>query len=133
MNELIYHQIYVLIVFILTGMCLGLLFDFFRIQRRVLKTYDFITYIQDILFWILSGIILIFVIMKYTNGEIRIYMIFGIILGIILYLRLISKLFIKINTTIFKLILKIISIPLFPFKKIYEIIKKSWKKNNNML
>ncbi len=133
MNELIYHQINILAIFILTGMCIGLLFDFFRIQRKVFKTFDFITYIEDVLFWILSGIILIIVIMKYTNGEIRIYMISGMVLGLIIYLRLISKYIIKINTSILKFIIKFIKIILFHLKKICEIAKKSWKKNNNML
>lgn len=117
MNELIYHQINILAIFILTGMCIGLLFDFFRIQRKVFKTFDFITYIEDVLFWILSGIILIIVIMKYTNGEIRIYMISGMVLGLIIYLRLISKYIIKINTSILKFIIKFIKIILFHLKK----------------
>ncbi|MBO5349889.1 MAG: spore cortex biosynthesis protein YabQ [Clostridia bacterium] len=133
MNELIYDQVNILGIFILTGMCIGLLFDFFRIQRKVFKTYDFITYIQDILFWIFSGILLIIVTMKYTNGEIRIYMISGMILGIIIYLRLISKYVIKLNTIILKAIIKFIKFLLFPLKKICEILKKSWKKNNNMV
>lgn len=133
MNELIHHQIKILAIFTLTGMCIGLLFDFFRIQRKVFKTFDFITYIQDVLFWILSGIILIIVIMKYTNGEIRIYMISGMVLGIIVYMRLISKYIIKINTLILKFIIRFIKLILLPLKKICEIPKKSWKKNNNML
>ena len=133
MNELIFNQINILFIFAITGMCMGILFDFFRIQRRVFKTYDFVTYVQDILFWIISGIILIFVTMKYTDGELRSYMIIGIILGIMLYLKLISKYFIKINTTILSFFIKLIKIPFKPFKKIYEIIKKSWKKRNNML
>ncbi|MBP3502916.1 MAG: spore cortex biosynthesis protein YabQ [Clostridia bacterium] len=133
MNELIYQQIKILIIFILTGMCISLLFDFFRIQRKVFKTFDLITYIQDVLFWILSGIILIIVIMKYTNGEIRIYMISGMALGIIIYLRLISKYIIKINTSILRFIIKFIKLILVPLKKFCEILKKSWKKKNNML
>lgn len=133
MNELIHHQIKILAIFTLTGMCIGLLFDFFRIQRKVFKTFDFITYIQDVLFWILSGIILIIVIMKYTNGEIRIYMISGMVLGIIVYMRLISKYIIKINTLILKFIIRFIKLILLPLKKNCEIPKKSWKKNNNML
>lgn len=123
MNELIYHQIYILTIFILTGMCIGLLFDFFRIQRKVFKTFDFITYIQDVLFWIFSGIILIIVIMTFTNGEIRLYMISGMALGIIIYLRLISKYIIKINTSILKSIIKFIKLIFFPFKKVLQFVR----------
>lgn len=133
MNALLLSQFNTVFIFFLTGICIGLLFDFFRIQRKVLKTCDFITYIQDILFWIVSGLIIIFVIMKYTNGEIRIYMILGIILGILIYFLIISKYIMKIFVCILSFLLNIIGKLLFPIKKIYKIIKKSWKNKNNML
>lgn len=133
MNALLLSQFNTVFIFFLTGICIGLLFDFFRIQRKVLRTCDFITYIQDILFWIVSGLIIIFVIMKYTNGEIRIYMILGIILGILIYFLIISKYIMKIFVCILSFLLNIIGKLLFPIKKIYKIIKKSWKNKNNML
>ena len=133
MNALLLSQFNTVFIFFLTGICIGLLFDFFRIQRKVLRTCDFITYIQDILFWIVSGLIIIFVIMKYTNGEIRIYMIVGIILGILIYFLIISKYIMKIFVCILSFLLNIIGKLLFPIKKIYKIIKKSWKNKNNML
>jgi spore cortex biosynthesis protein YabQ len=132
-NALLLSQFNTVFIFFLTGICIGLLFDFFRIQRKVLKTCDFITYIQDILFWIVSGLIIIFVIMKYTNGEIRIYMVLGIILGILIYFLIISKYIMKIFVCILSFLLNIIGKLLFPIKKIYKIIKKSWKNKNNML
>lgn len=125
MNALLLSQFNTVFIFFLTGICIGLLFDFFRIQRKVLKTCDFITYIQDILFWIVSGLIIIFVIMKYTNGEIRIYMVLGIILGILIYFLIISKYIMKIFVCILSFLLNIIGKLLFPIKKIYKIIKKS--------
>ena len=133
MNALLLSQFNTVFIFFLTGICIGLLFDFFIIQRKVLKTCDFITYIQDILFWIVSGLIIIFVIMKYTNGEIRIYMVLGIILGILIYFLIISKYIMKIFVCILSFLLNIIGKLLFPIKKIYKIIKKSWKNKNNML
>ena len=133
MNALLLSQFNTVFIFFLTGICIGLLFDFFRIQRKVLKTCDFITYIQDILFWIVSGLIIIFVIMKYTNGEIRIYRVLGIILGILIYFLIISKYIMKIFVCILSFLLNIIGKLLFPIKKIYKIIKKSWKNKNNML
>lgn len=128
MNALLLSQFNTVFIFFLTGICIGLLFDFFRIQRKVLKTCDFITYIQDILFWIVSGLIIIFVIMKYTNGEIRIYMALGIILGILIYFLIISKYIMKIFVCILSFLLNIIGKLLFPIKKIYKIIKKKLEK-----
>ena len=133
MNELINNQFKILFVFFISGVCIALLFDIFRIQRKIFRVYDFITYIQDILFWIISGLILIFVTMKYTNGELRAYMLLGILLGVILYLRCISHIFIGINTWVIKLIANILKVFFSPIKKIYKIIKKSWKNKNNML
>jgi hypothetical protein len=71
--------------------------------------------------------------MKYTNGEIRIYMALGIILGILIYFLIISKYIMKIFVCILSFLLNIIGKLLFPIKKIYKIIKKSWKNKNNML
>lgn len=133
MNALLLSQFNTVFIFCLTGLGIGLLFDCFRIQRKVLRTCDIITYIQDILFWIFSGILIIFVIMKYTNGEIRIYMILGMLIGIILYFLIFSKYIMKIFVTILGFLLNIIRKLLLPIKKINKIIKKSWKNKNNML
>lgn len=48
------NQAYLFLIFILNGLLIGILFDFFRILRKSFKTPDFITYIQDICFWILA-------------------------------------------------------------------------------
>ena len=44
------NQAYLFLVFSLTGVVIGVLFDFFRILRRSIKTSNTITYIEDILF-----------------------------------------------------------------------------------
>lgn len=120
-------QGYLFLIFILVGIIIGILFDIFRILRRTFKTSDFVTYIQDILFWLLSGIILIYSIFIFNNGELRAYIFLSIFIGIITYILTISKYFIKLNVTIltgikkiFNLIFKII---LYPFKVIFKSVK----------
>ena len=56
------NQLFILLIFILSGYVIGILFDLFRITRKLFKLPNFVTYIEDVLFWILTGIILIFVI-----------------------------------------------------------------------
>lgn len=129
----LYDQIKILIIFAITGIIIGLLFDFFRIQRKVIKTFDFITYLQDALFWILSGIVLIISIMNFTNGEIRSYMILGIIIGVVLYFNIFSKYIMKISVGIANFFIKIVHILISPIKKLSKKFKKSWKKKDNML
>ena len=96
------NQSYLFLIFTLNGIIIGLLFDFFRILRISFKTPNFITYIEDILFWILTGILILYSIFTFNNGEIRLYIFLGIIIGIVLYILLISSFIIKSNVFVIK-------------------------------
>ena len=124
---MIYTQIQLFCIFFLTGGIIGLLFDFFRILRKTIKTSDFITYLQDIIFWILSSIIIMYNIFTYNNGEIRLYLFLAILLGILFYLLLVSKIIIKINLTCIKffenILRKIILILKIPFSILFKPIE----------
>ena len=123
------NQLYTLVCFILTGVVIGILFDVFRIFRRSFKTSDIITYIHDFLFWILTGVILLFSIFTFNNGELRGYIFIGIIFGIILYILIFSKYFIKIFVTIISSIKILFSfINKHIFSPIYNIFCK-FKRN----
>ena len=125
---MILNQGYLFIIFVLNGCLIGIIFDFFRILRKSFKTSDIITYIEDILFWILTGISILYFIFVFNNGEIRLFMFLGIAVGITLYMLIFSSFFIKINVTIIlffkKIIIKILKIILIPFK----FIKKTFFK-----
>ena len=115
------NQAYLFLIFVINGIIIGLVFDFFRILRISFKTKDFVTYIEDIIFWIITGIILLYSIFIFNNGQIRLFMFIGVGIGIISYILLVSKYVIKINVFIVNIIKKIILIPL---NFIYKIIKK---------
>ena len=115
------NEIYIFLLFILTGMSIGILFDIFRILRKSFKTIDFITYIQDFLFWLLAGAILLYSIFSFNNGELRGYIFIGVILGIILYMLILSKYFVKISVAIINILKKIIYTPI---KFIINFVKK---------
>lgn len=115
------NQAYLFLIFVINGIIIGLVFDFFRILRISFKTKDFVTYIEDIIFWIITGIILLYAIFIFNNGQIRLFMFIGVGIGIISYILLVSKYVIKINVFIVNIIKKIILIPL---NFIYKIIKK---------
>ncbi len=111
------NQAYLFFIFTINGILIGLLFDFFRISRKVFKTNDVMTYIEDIIFWILAGAIMLYSIFVFNNGELRLFMFLGVILGAFLYMIFISSYVIKINV-------KIIEILMIPFKFIYKILHK---------
>ena len=116
------NQLFCLLIFILTGLVIGILFDIFRILRKSFKTTDFITYLEDIIFWILTGCIMLFSIFIFNNGEIRSYVFIGIAIGIISYMLIISRFFVKISVSIIKFIKKILSYPIKLIKNIFTKI-----------
>lgn len=131
------NQAYLFLIFTINGIIIGLLFDIFRILRKSFKTSDVMTYIQDILFWILTGFILLYSIFTFSNGEIRFYMFLGVFLGCLIYMLLFSKYFIKINVKIIlvlkKIIGRIILIIIFPINIIIRFIKKIFFKPINFI
>lgn len=128
MSVSVVSQLYLFSIFILTGFLIGIIFDIFRVLRKSFKTPDLITYIQDILFWILVGILVLYSIFTFNNGELRIFIFIAIFIGFLLYLLLFSKTFILINVSTIMFIKKIITfilkIILFPFKQLKKIIIK---------
>ena len=125
---MIYNQAQLFLVFIINGIIIGIFFDFFRILRKSFKTSDFSTYIEDLLFWILTGFSILFTLFKYNNGEIRLYMFLAIAIGILLYMLIFSSYIIRINVSIIlllkKLFKKIIYFIFIPIKFILKIVKK---------
>ena len=125
---MISNQAILFFIFIVNGLIIGLLFDFFRILRKTFDTNDIVTYIEDFIFWILTGAVILYSIFTFNNGEIRLFMFLGIIIGLTIYMLCLSNNVIKINVFIFNIlkniILKIIHVILIPFKFIISIIKK---------
>ncbi len=122
-------QLYTLFIFSISGIIIGLFFDIFRIFRRSFKTSDLVTYLQDIIFWLCTGIFILFILFEFNNGQIRSYTIIGLVVGILVYMLTISKYFIKINVkiiTFFKTIIsKILFIILFPVRFLFKILRKT--------
>lgn len=112
------------IYFIITGMLLSVVFDIFRILRRSFKTSDVVTNIEDVIFGIITGIIILASIFLFNNGELRLFIFIGISIGIIIYMLFISKYFISLNVAIINLIKKIIILTTKPFIILFKFIKR---------
>ena len=122
------NQIYLLLVFIGSGFLIGIFFDIFRILRKSFKTPDIITYLEDFLFWIITGIYLIFIFFKFSFGQIRLFMFASLIFGFVVYILTISKVFINFNVKIITILKKIISkifkVILYPFEFLIKLLKR---------
>jgi spore cortex biosynthesis protein YabQ len=127
------NQSYLFLIFTVNGIIIGLLFDFFRISRKVFNTSDIVTYIEDILFWILAGATMLYSIFVFNNGVLRLFMFLGIILGTLIYMVFISSYVIKINVKIINILKKILEIIIIPFRIIYHVLQRIFFKPINFL
>lgn len=120
------NQAYLFLIFTLNGIFIGLVFDFFRILRQGFKTSNFMTYIEDIIFWIISGLSIIYSMVSFSNGALRFFMVIGLAIGFITYILTISKYIRKFSVSIIKFLKKIVKLILgiiiYPLKIVYKII-----------
>ena len=108
-----FSQGQIFIVFLIIGICIGVIFDIFRAIRKVFNTSDFITYIEDIIFIAIVGILIVNNLILVNNGEIRFFIILALFFGTIFYFFTISRICIKIFQIILKLFKKILFFPFF--------------------
>lgn len=120
------NQAYLFLVFSLTGVIIGILFDIFRVLRKSFKTSNLITYIEDILFWVLTGLLILYNIWYFNDGEIRIFMFLGIIIGGLIYILTLSNLFINILVFLINKTKKITKLIIIPFKPIYRFCRNRY-------
>ena len=119
------NQAYLFLIFTLNGIFIGLLFDFFRILRKTFKTANLVTYIEDIVFWIITGISIIYCMYNFSDGNIRLFMFLGLIFGIILYMLTLSKIIIKTFVISINILKKIFNkIIIMPLKFVYTFMRK---------
>lgn len=124
-------ELYNFFIFIILGILISFIFDVFRSLRKKFKTCNFIIYIEDILFWLISGFLIVSAIFNFNAGELRAYLFIGILIGITIYILLFAKIvyniLLKLLTPV-KLILDFFS---SLFKKICGLITNWLKKCKN--
>lgn len=125
-----YSQEQIFIFFFIIGLILGIIFDFFRVLRKNIKTSDTVTFIEDFLFIIISLILITIGILKLNNGIIRFYLFIGIFFGILTYSLTISKLCVIIFTVIVRICIyftkNVITFVNYFLKSFKSLIKKDF-------
>ncbi len=111
---------------IVIGILMGILFDLYRAFRRVSKPKKILSFIEDLLFWIIIISLFFALLVTTTDGIPRGFVYLGCLLGLGFYIFLLSKLTLPFFVFIFKLIKKsiseIIRIIIYP---INQLIKKN--------
>ena len=124
-----FSQEQIFIFFFIIGIIIGFIFDIFRVIRTSFKTTDFITLIEDIIFLLISSILIIGGIIKINGGEVRFYLFLGIFLGGLIYSLTISNLYVIIFYEFVKICKKIFKIPFLCIIKFLQITKSIIKKD----
>lgn len=104
-------EIFIKAIFL--GVFLCVIYDFFRIIRRIVKKGTIITGIEDILFFVFSALIIFSYLYKMNGGIIRIYIFVAILMGVFVYEEGIGKFVVKYISKI--------------LKKCIEVLKKCFK------
>ena len=73
MNILVQERNFCL--FFIIGLFIGFIFDIFRGFRKSFKTINFLVDLQDILFFIISGLIYFKSVIIFNNGNLRLYLV----------------------------------------------------------
>lgn len=128
MNLETINQAYLFLIFILNGIIIGIIFDIFRILRKSFKTPNIVTYIEDVIFWVISAITVMYSLFVFNNGEFRAYIFIGILLGVCTYMLFFSKFVVNVSVTIIEFIKKgtlfIAKVVAYPARIIYKFIQK---------
>lgn len=118
---------------IMAGIITGVLFDLYRLIRGFNNVNEILTFVEDILFWIFSAIIVFVFLLIMDNVYMGIYVYMCMTIGIYLYIKLWSALFLNLHYKLIKYVMKIFrilrNIVVYPFMIIIYSIKRKNKEN----
>ena len=92
---------------LLFGAVLGVFYDLFRISRIALRQNAVAIFIEDLFFWIVASVATFLFLLFENSGEVRVYLLLGVVLGAILY-----------YFTLGILVMKLARLILTPFKRV---------------
>ena len=126
MPAILSFELFAFLSFFICGVCVSMLFDFFRALRKVIKMNNPTVHITDCFFWIGALGISCFCVFFLNDGLLRTFVIISFLLGIVLYFFTLSRLFFMLFLKIIEIICHFINlffkILLTPLKFSYKII-----------
>lgn len=92
------------------GLEMGLLYDFFRIIRRVWKCNFFLTACMDLIFWGFTAYRTFYVMHTYSNGTLRWFAVLGVLVVVSIYILFFSKYVVGIGYFILSHVRKVLNV-----------------------
>lgn len=129
MDANVSQQGMVFVYCILSGVAIGLVFDFLRIIRRMSRAGPVLTQFLDVVFWASAILLFSFCVFTFNDGDIRWFEFFAMAAGAGAHFILISPWLVKASIialsflgNILKFVLKIL---LFPIGIILKVLQKT--------
>ena len=117
---------------ILVGAIIGLLYDLFRVFRKIVKHGLVAVQIEDILFWLAAITIMFYFVFKQNDGEVRLFSLIGTFCGVLVYFFTISKWVKRILFTLATVMIRVIrtalGMLLFPIGFLIKLLAVPVKK-----
>ncbi|MBQ1171697.1 MAG: spore cortex biosynthesis protein YabQ [Lachnospiraceae bacterium] len=134
MSEQILEESRFLLYCFFSGIVITMVYDVFRIFRRVFRHGNIWIALEDIVFWTGAGIFLFYMLYKTNNGIIRWFLVAGIALGMLVYKYSVGEYIVEIMSTILKkildMVLRCLGLIFRPFK---TLIKRMFGKGKRKL
>ena len=105
------------------GAALLLIYDLLRVLRKLIKHSNLVVTLEDLIFWLVSSVIIFAMLYEKNNGIIRGFSIGVMLIGMIVYNRTFSELFVKAMLQIIYYLSKPICFLYAKIKPIYHLIK----------
>jgi len=104
----------------------ALVYDMFRVLRRLKKQSLFEVSLQDFVFWFVTGLMAFRVLYRYNAGVLRLFAFVGAGLGAVLYRVLFSRLFVTLGVVVLHFLFLPLEKGLHFLKKQGKLIKTTW-------
>lgn len=117
-------QVYIVAMTFISGIFTGIFFDIYRVIRGIKVPNKIITFISDLLFWILAGFIIYIFLHVVGAPFISVYAYLCIALGFEIYYKMASKHFIRVLSILVNSSVKFVRIVfnyiIYPFQLIIK-------------
>lgn len=120
------NQVYAFLITIAIGLGIGFLYTMYCEIRRYLRVKSTKGHVFDLIFWLITTLFTYFFLLLGNWGEVRFYIILGLIIGAVFYIKVLAKLITPIVLKIIEIIVRsigfIFKVILYPFRLIGKII-----------
>lgn len=133
MNKAITFELEFFLISILWGAIILLVYDGFRIFRRLIKHNEIFLATEDLIFWVAASVFIFAMMYQQNNGIIRGFSVMGMAIGMILYHYILSELIVSMITKLLNTLFRPITFAIKQIKRMLLFIRAKFKKLSNFL